>query len=66
MLFLSILLKIFIDKFIENLRENNQKLAKNESDKKNIKLSMMLLYILLVPSTVYAFYAEKSKNTLQY
>ena len=62
MLFLSILLKIFIDKFIENLRENNEKLAENESNKKNIKLSMMLLYILLVPSTVYVFYAEKSKN----
>ena len=62
MLFLSILLKIFIDKFIKNLRENNEKLAKNESNKKNIKLSMMLLYILLVPSTVYVFYAEKSKN----
>ncbi|QIO08129.1 hypothetical protein [Acinetobacter lanii] len=62
MLFLSILLKIFIDKFIENLRENNEKLAENESNKKNIKLSMMLLYILLVPSTVYVFYTEKSKN----
>ncbi|WOE42357.1 hypothetical protein [Acinetobacter chinensis] len=62
MLFLSILLKIFIDKFIENLRENNQKLAKNESDKKNIKLSMILLYILLVPSSVYVFSSEKSKN----
>ncbi|AXY59371.1 hypothetical protein [Acinetobacter sp. WCHAc010052] len=62
MLFLSILLKIFIDKFIENLKDNNEKLVENESNEKNIKLSMMLLYILLVPSTVYAFYAEKSKN----
>lgn len=62
MLFLSLLLKVFIDKFIENLKRNNEKLADNASNEKNIKLLMMLLYILFVPSTVYAFYAEKSKN----
>lgn len=62
MLFLSILLKIFIDKFIENLKGNKDQLDKIRSNEKNIKLSMMLLYILLVPSAVYVFYAEKSKN----
>ena len=62
MLFLSILLKVFIDEFIDNLKSNNEKLVGNGSNEKNIKLSMMLLYILLVPSSVYVFYAEKSKN----
>jgi len=62
MLFLSIILKIFIDKFIEGLKTNNTTLTADESKNKNIRLSMMLLYILLVPSSVYVFYAEKSKN----
>lgn len=62
MLFLSILLKIFIDKFIENLKANNEKLTEEENHDKSIRLSMMLLYILLVPSSVYIFYVEKSKN----
>lgn len=62
MLFLSILLKIFIDKFIENLKTNPEQLTEEENNDKNIRLSMMLLYILFVPSTVYIFYAEKSKN----
>lgn len=62
MLFLSIILKIFIDKFIEDLKTNNATLTEDENKNKNIRLSMMLLYILLVPSSVYVFYAEKSKN----
>lgn len=62
MLFLSILLKVFIDKFIEDLKNNNNQLDKIRSNEKNIKLSMMLLYILLVPSSVYVFYVEKSNN----
>lgn len=62
MLFLSIILKIFIDKFIEGLKTNNTTLTADENKNKNIRLSMMLLYILLVPSSVYVFYAEKSKN----
>lgn len=62
MLFLSILLKVFIDKFIENLKDNNEKLVENGNNDKNVKLSLMLLYILLVPSSVYIFSAEKSKN----
>lgn len=62
MLFLSILLKVFIDKFIENLKDNNEKFVENVNNDKNIKLSFMLLYILLVPSSVYVFSAEKSKN----
>lgn len=62
MLFLSIILKIFIDKFIEDLKTNNSILTEDENKNKNIRLSMMLLYILLVPSSVYIFYAEKSKN----
>ena len=62
MLFLSIILKIFIDKFVENLKANNSGLKEDENKNKNIRLSMMLLYILLVPSSVYVFYAEKSKN----
>lgn len=62
MLFLSIILKVFTDKFIENLKENNEKLLENGNNEKNIKLSLMLLYILLVPSSVYIFISEKSKN----
>lgn len=62
MLFLSIILKVFIDKFIDNLKTNNAELTEDENKNKNIRLSMMLLYILLVPSSVYVFYAEKSKN----
>nr|WP_256350824.1 hypothetical protein [Acinetobacter sp. CWB-G5] len=62
MLFLSIILKIFIDKFVENLKANNAGLKEDENKNKNIRLSMMLLYILLVPSSVYVFYSEKSKN----
>lgn len=62
MLFLSIILKLFIDKFIENLKENNEKLLEKGNNEKNIKLSLMLLYILLVPSSVYIFSSDKSKN----
>lgn len=62
MVLLSILLKIFIDKFIEDFKTTNVKLTEDESKDKNIRLSMILLYILLVPSSVYVFYAEKSKN----
>ena len=62
MLFLSIILKVFINKFIENLKENNEKLLENGNNEKNIKLSLMLLYILLVPSSVYIFSSDKSKN----
>lgn len=62
MLFLSIILKIFINKFVDNLKANNAELTEDENKNKNIRLSMMLLYILLVPSSVYVFYAEKSKN----
>lgn len=62
MLFLSILLKVCIDNFIENLRDNKKKLVENGHNGENVKLSLMLLYILLVPNFVYVFYAEKSKN----
>lgn len=58
MVLLSIILKIFIDKFIEDFKTTDVKLTED----KNIRLSMILLYILLVPSSVYVFYAEKSKN----
>ncbi|MFW1859397.1 hypothetical protein [Acinetobacter defluvii] len=62
MVFLSILLKIFIDKFIEDYKTTDVKLTDDENKDKNIRLSMILLYILLVPSSVYVFYTEKSKN----
>lgn len=62
MVLLSILLKIFIDKFIEDFKTTDVKLTEDENKDKNIRLSMILLYILLVPSSVYVFYAEKSKN----
>jgi len=62
MVFLSILLKVCIDEFIKKLRVNNEKLTEVESKEKNIKLSMILLYILFTPSVVYVFYAERENN----
>ena len=62
MLFLSIILKIFIDKFIKELRINNEKLTEVENKEKNIRLSVILLYILFVPSVMYVFYVKKENN----
>lgn len=62
MVFLSILLKIFIDKFIDDWKENNTNLKEDENSNNNIELLMMMLYILIFPSSVYIFYAEKTKN----
>lgn len=50
------------DKFIEDYKTTDVKLTDDENKDKNIRLSMILLYILLVPSSVYVFYTEKSKN----
>lgn len=65
MIFLSLLLKVCIDKIIKQFKTeklNNNKLTENEKEFKNRKLLIMLLYILLVPSDVYLFYTGKETN----
>ncbi len=65
MIFLSLLLKFCIDKIINQLKTeklNNENLTENENDYKNKKLLLMLVYILIVPSVVYLFYAGKDTN----
>lgn len=65
MIFLSLLLKFCIDKIINQLKTeklNNENLTENEKDYKNKKLLLMLVYILIVPSVVYLFYAGKDTN----
>lgn len=65
MIFLSLLLKFCIDKFIKHLKIeklNNEELTESEKDDKNKKLLIMLIYILIVPSAVYLFYAGKETN----
>lgn len=65
MIFLSLLLKVCIDKIIKQFKTeklNNNKLTENEKKFKNRKLLIMLLYILLVPSGVYLFYTGKETN----
>lgn len=62
MVFLSILLKICIGKFIDDWKNNNKKLLDDGDINKNIRLLMMMLYILIFPSSLYFFYAEKTKN----
>ena len=65
MIFLSLLLKFCIDKFIKHLKIeklNNEELTESEKDDKNKKLLIILLYILIVPSAVYLFYAGKETN----
>jgi len=65
MIFLSLLLKVCIDRLIKQFKTeklNNEKLTENEKEFKNRKLLIMLLYILLVPSGVYLFYAGKETN----
>lgn len=67
MIFLSLLLKFCIDKFIKHLKIeklNNEELTESEKDDKNKKLLIILLYILIVPSAVYLFYAGKESNFL--
>ncbi|EIM38713.1 hypothetical protein HADU_10866 [Acinetobacter sp. HA] len=68
MIFLSILLTYCIDIFIKEFRDNNY-LKSEEStaesiEKKNLKLSIMLIYILFFPSSIYLFYSEKPNNFL--
>lgn len=65
MIFLSLLLKVCIDKLIKQFKIekiNNEKLTDGEKELKNRKLLVMLLYILFVPSGVYLFYAGKETN----
>ncbi|MCH7312430.1 hypothetical protein [Acinetobacter sp. ANC 4805] len=65
MIFLSLLLKVCIDKLIKQFKIekiNNEKLTEGEKELKNRKLLVMLLYILFVPSGVYLFYAGKETN----
>ncbi|HDU8433428.1 hypothetical protein [Acinetobacter baumannii] len=65
MIFLSLLLKFCIDKFLNQLKKeklNNKKLTESEKEQGNKKILIMLLYILLVPSVVYLFYIGKEKN----
>ena len=67
MIFLSLLLKFCIDKFIKHLKIeklNNEELTESEKDDKNKKLLIILLYILIVPSAVYLFFAVKESNFL--
>ncbi|TCB38234.1 hypothetical protein E0H82_01165 [Acinetobacter sp. ANC 4910] len=67
MIFLSLLLKVCIDKFIKHLKIeklNNEELTESEKDDKNKNLLIILLYILIVPSAVYLFYAGKETNFL--
>lgn len=67
MAFLSLLLKVCIDKFIKHLKIeklNNEELTGSEKNDKNKKLLIILLYILIVPSVVYLFYAGKESNFL--
>lgn len=61
MVFLSILLNICICQFIDDWK-SNKKLQDNGDVKTNIRLLMMMLYILIFPSSLYFFYAEKTKN----
>jgi len=64
MIFLSLLLKFRIDKFIKQLKIeklNDENLTESEKEYKK-KIVVMLVYILIVPSAVYLFYAGKETN----
>jgi len=68
MIFLSILLAYCIGIFIKAFRNNNVSKSEESTveniEKKNLKLSVMLIYILFFPSSIYLFYSEKPNNFL--
>lgn len=67
MIFLSILLACFIKEFIKFFRSNlsySDELLVENTEKKHVKLAIMLMSILLIPSVIYLAYSQKQNNFL--